>query len=166
MPGFSAQISINAPARQVFDFVSKVENMPRYLPTLQKATRPDEDHIHLEGVEHGRPYDLDGQFNCDADEMRMSWGSDEPHKYHGDFQVFDTDEGAELACRIEFEPHLETMRRLAGAQANGEAFMQASLDAVLQNIKQQVESSGAESSGPAASGGPANRFAASAKARI
>jgi ribosome-associated toxin RatA of RatAB toxin-antitoxin module len=141
MPGFSAQVGINASAKQIFDFISNVEKMPLYLPTLRKATRLDDDHIHLEGVEHGRSYSLDGQFSCDDDAMRMSWRSEDTHKYHGDFQVFDTDDGAELACRIEFEPHLETMKRLAGAQADGEAFMQSSLDAVLQNIKQEVEGS-------------------------
>jgi ribosome-associated toxin RatA of RatAB toxin-antitoxin module len=140
MPGFSAQISINAPARRVFDFVSGVENMPRYLPEVEKAALAGEDHIRLLGVVRGADYALEGPFTIDEDALRMSWRSNDPHKYQGDFQAFDTEEGSELACRIEFEPHLETMERLAGASGTGADFIEAKLNAVLQNIKREVES--------------------------
>ncbi len=139
MPGFSAQISINAPAQRVFDFASKIENIPLYLPTVEKATRLDEDHVYLQGVVHGSPYAIEGAFSVDEDALLICWGSREPNKYHGEFHAFDTDEGSELACRIEFEAHLETMQRLAGASSAGQDFVEAKLEAVLQNIKKEVE---------------------------
>ncbi|MEJ0092561.1 MAG: SRPBCC family protein [Methylocella sp.] len=141
MPGFSAQISINAPARRVFDFVSKIENLPRYLPTVEKVGRVDDDHVYLQGALRGVPYAFAGAFSVDEDALQISWGSNESNNYHGEFQAFDTDEGSELACRIEFDPNFESMRRLAGADGVGEAFIEAKLNAVLQNIKTEIESS-------------------------
>jgi len=150
MPAFSSQISINAPSRRVFDFISKVENMPRYLPTLKKATQPDEDHVHFEGRIHGHPYSVDGWFSCDPGALSLSWGSPPgPGKgadYSGEIQVFDTDEGSELACRIEFPEDQERMNRLAGPKGDAGAFIETNLDAVLACIKKVFEGKGPKDS--------------------
>ncbi len=69
----------------------------------------------------------------------MSWGSLDPQRYHGELQVFDTEEGAELACRIEFEPRLESMAAVAGG-AERQDFVTATLDEILRAVKQAVES--------------------------
>ncbi|VFU10904.1 SRPBCC family protein [Methylocella tundrae] len=140
MPGFSAQIEIKAPAAEVFAFVSDINDMPRYLPTVEKANWSGEDRVHLEGAANGRPYAVDGRLHIDADAMQMSWGSLERESYHGELQVFETDEGSELACRIEFQPHLQTMENLAGAAVPDADFIKAKLDAVLRAAKQAVES--------------------------
>ena len=140
MPGISAQIGINATAAEVFDFVSRVENMPRYLPTVEKATRIAPGLVRLKGAANGRRYALEGQLRVDADAMQMSWGAIERETYHGEFQVFDTDEGAELACRLEFEPHLATMEKFTGVCEAGENSIKTGLEAALGAVKQAVES--------------------------
>ncbi len=137
MPGFSAQIAINAAPAEVFAFVSKTANMPRYLPTLEKATRT-EDRVRLKGAANGRRYEVEGHLLFDEDALQISWGSLEPQRYHGACQVFETDDGSELACRIEFEPHLQSMEALCGgADAD---FVTATLDGILRAVKQAVES--------------------------
>jgi len=140
MPGISAQIGINATAAAVFDFVSRVENMPRYLPTVEKATRTAPGLVRLQGAAYGRRYALEGRLRVDPDAMQMSWGAIERETYYGEFQVFDTDDGAELACRLEFEPHLATMEKLAAAGDVGENFVKTRLEAILGEVKQAVES--------------------------
>lgn len=140
MPGISAQIGINAAAAEVFVFVSRIENMPRYLPTVEKATRAAPGLVRLQGAANGRRYALEGRLRVDPDAMQMSWGAIERETYHGEFQVFDTDEGAELACRLEFEPHLATMEKFAGVGEAGENFIKTRLDAILGAVKQAVES--------------------------
>jgi uncharacterized membrane protein len=138
MPGFSAQIAISAAPAEVFAFVSKTANMPRYLPTLEKATRTAEDRVRLKGAANGRRYEVEGHLLFDEDALQISWGSLEPQRYHGACQIFETDEGSELACRIEFEPHLQSMEALfGGADAD---FVTATLDGILRAVKQAVES--------------------------
>ncbi len=138
MPGFSAQIAINATPAEVFAFVSKTANMPRYLPTLEKATWTAEDRVRLKGAANGRRYEVEGHLLFDEDALQISWGSLEPQRYHGACQIFETDEGSELACRIEFEPHLQSMEALfGGADAD---FVTATLDGILRAVKQAVES--------------------------
>lgn len=140
MPGISAQIGINAAAAEVFNFVSKVENMPRYLPTVEKATRAGPGFVRIKGSANGRRYALEGRLNVDQDSLEMSWGAIERETYHGEFQVFETDEGSELACRLEFEPHLATMDVLAGKGEAGENFVKTRLEAILRTVKQAIES--------------------------
>ncbi len=138
MPGFSAQVGIGAAAAEVFHFVSKTQNMPRYLPTLEKATRLPDDRVRLKGAANGRRYKVEGHLHIDEDAMLMSWGALEPERYHGELQVFETDEGCELACRIEFAPRLESMEALADGA--GEGFITATLNDILGAVKQAVES--------------------------
>ena len=111
--------------------------MPRFLPTLEKATRTG-DRVRLKGAANGRRYVVEGNLHVDDDALLMSWGSLDPQRYHGEFQVFDTEEGAELACRIEFEPRLESMAAVAGGAEPD--FVKATLGEILRAVKQAVES--------------------------
>ncbi len=140
MPGFSAQIAVKAAPAEVFAFVSKTANMPRYLPTVERATRTGEDRVRLKGAANGRRYQVEGHLHIDGDALLMSWGSLEPRRYHGELRIFETDEGSELACRIEFEPHLRTMEDLAGPGGAGADFVMATLDDILGEVKMAVES--------------------------
>ena len=139
MPGFSAQIAINAASAEVFAFVSRIANMPRFLPTLEKATRTG-DRVRLKGAANGRRYVVEGNLHVDDGALLMSWGSLDPQRYHCELQVFDAEEGAELACRIEFEPQLESMAAVAGAGGANDDFVKATLDEILRAVKQAVES--------------------------
>jgi hypothetical protein len=132
MPGFSAQIAISASAAEVFAFVSKTANMPRYLPTVEKARRTAGDRVRLSGAAGGRRYEVEGHLEIDEDALLMSWA--------GAFQVFDMEEGCELACRIQFEPRLESMEALAGAGGASADFIATTLDEILGAVKQAVES--------------------------
>jgi Polyketide cyclase / dehydrase and lipid transport len=140
MLGISAQIGINATAAEVFDFVSRVENMPRYLPTVEKATRVAPGLVRLHGAANGRRYAYEGRLRVDADARQMSWGAIERETYFGEFQVLDTHEGAELACRLELEPHLATLEKFASVGQAGENFIKTRLEAILGAVKQAVES--------------------------
>jgi uncharacterized membrane protein len=131
MPGFSSQIGISASAAEVFAFVSKTTNMPRYLPTVEKARRTAGDRVRLSGAAGGRRYEVEGHLEIDEDAQLMSWGSLAPERYHGAIQLFDTEEGCELTCRIEFEPRLESMESLAGAGGASADFIATTLDEIL-----------------------------------
>jgi hypothetical protein len=146
MPGFSAQIAINAAPAVIFAFVSRIANMPRFLPTLEKATRTG-DRVRLKGAANGRRYVVEGNLSVDDGALLMSWGSLDPQRYHGELQVFDADEGAELACRIEFEPQLESVAAVAGAGGADADFVTATLDEILHAVKQAVECQAAGSQG-------------------
>lgn len=140
MPGFSAQIAIDAAPADIFAFISKTANMPRYLPTLEKAALIGEDRVRLRGAVGGRRYEVEGHLHVDGDARLMAWGSDAPGRYNGELRVFETDDGAELACRIEFEPGLQSMSHAAGRGAAAAGCISATLDDILRAVKQAVES--------------------------
>ncbi len=57
---FDESMRIDAPATQVFDFVSKVQNLPKYLPTTRKATAEQGGRVRVQGEAEGHSYDADG----------------------------------------------------------------------------------------------------------
>ena len=83
---FDESMRIDAPATQVFDFVSKVQNLPKYLPTTRNATAEQGGRVHVRGEAEGHSYDADGYLRADREHMRLEWGADERH-YKGSLEV-------------------------------------------------------------------------------
>lgn len=138
VPAFSARIEINAAANDVFAFVSQTANMPRYLPTLERATRIGDGRVRLRGAGNGRRYEFESEMSVDDDDRRVSWASPGPQYYLGEFRVLETGAGSELACSIRFEPHRAAEADAAGAEPDAE-FVEATVDDILCAVKQAVE---------------------------
>jgi len=51
---------IQCRAQQVFDFVSTIDNLPRYLPTVTNAMPQDGERVRVQGEAAGHRYDSDG----------------------------------------------------------------------------------------------------------
>jgi hypothetical protein len=140
MPGFSDTIGINATAAGVFGFLSNIDNLPRYLPGVEKAVRAGADRVHLRGATNGRRYALDGRLLIDGERLQMALGAFDPGACQLAFQVFASDDGAELAGRIAFKPDLAIPNAGAGGGAAGAAFVRWALEIALLAVKQAVES--------------------------
>lgn len=139
MSDYMSSITVNCPAQDVFGFVSDVENMPQYLPTLRLAESQGQGRIAIEGEAAGKPYDADGWFKVNEDTMRMQWGSDGEIRYSGHLQVVDAGTKSQVTVAIHFEPtkgQEEAFRQHVGGR---DAAIKDGLCQALQSIKKICE---------------------------
>ncbi|GAB4457009.1 MAG: SRPBCC family protein [Armatimonadaceae bacterium] len=79
-------MTIDAPAKSVFNFIADIRNLPKYLPTTEEAKKQGPERVHVQGEAHGHEYDADGYLRANQDEMRLEWGADEGY-YSGYMQL-------------------------------------------------------------------------------
>lgn len=142
MSHYTCQTTVNAPADEVFAYVTNVERMPEYLPTLHEAHRQGEDRVAMKGEAAGHPYSADGNFVIDQDGRTMRWSSDGEHRYSGHLEVQDQGSACNVSVTLDFEPNPgmdEDFKREMGSR---DAAIQDGLEKSLQSIKNQCEGTG------------------------
>src|SRR3954451_3546039 len=101
MADYERTTTIDAPADDLFEYLSKVENLPTYMDRMTSAHNLPGDEVEVEAkVEPGDVGSPDGEkavggeawFRIDADHMTLTWGSEVPHDYRGELEV--TPDGA------------------------------------------------------------------------
>ena len=128
---FEASKVVNAQADAVYDFVSDIKNMPKYMPTTKKAESQGKDRVRVQGGGEGFQYDSDGYLRRNSESNRLEWGADEGH-YSGWMEVQSEDEGAKVTIHLFF-------KSLDGIPSEhvGEG-----LETALSSIKNHVEVTG------------------------
>jgi uncharacterized protein YndB with AHSA1/START domain len=134
---------VDAPAAEVFRYVSRPENMPEYLDTVSRAEAQGPDRVRIEGGVDGHRYANDGWFNRDEERLRMEWGSDGENVYSGYLEVEERGEGScEVRVHLDFAPKEEQAERFREQAGSRDALIQSRLDSALQSIKDMVEREG------------------------
>jgi hypothetical protein len=91
-----------ASADVVFDIMSDIETMRRWLPTTIEVEDAGPDRVHVEGDTGGHHYAADGLFRAEKDQLRMEWGSEGPD-YAGWAQVYhEGDNASEVNLHLSF----------------------------------------------------------------
>lgn len=99
---YEQSMTIHASADQIFDFVSDVSNLPKYLPTTKHAERQAEDRVIVEGGGDDFHYRADGYLRPDRDNYKMEWGADERY-YSGRLQIEPQgDDSANVSVSLRF----------------------------------------------------------------
>jgi uncharacterized protein YndB with AHSA1/START domain len=94
-----------ADAEIVFDVISDVDRMERWLPTAIDVESAGPDKVHVTGGEGGVHYDAEGLFRAQKDQLRIEWGSEGPD-YAGWAQVYHSGAGAsEVNLHLSFLGH-------------------------------------------------------------
>jgi uncharacterized membrane protein len=86
MSEYQQSLTIQASPQTVFDFVATVENLPRFMPTTQRAWALEGDQVRVAGEVKGHSYAADGSFHADPTARRLEWRADEGY-YAGWLQV-------------------------------------------------------------------------------
>lgn len=133
MKEFFAKTQINAPADEVFAFVTDFTRMPQYLPTLHKATPVGENKVRIQGESAGHSYDVEGWFQTHLNERTMLWGSDGANHYSGDLEVMSQGESCILAVTLKFEAS-------AGMDGSFEKLMESRNDEIQRGLDDAVSS--------------------------
>lgn len=83
---YEQSMTMHGSPDQIFDFVSNVSNLPKYLPTTEHAETQSHDRVIVEGGGDGFHYRADGYLRPDRDNYKMEWGADERY-YSGRLQI-------------------------------------------------------------------------------
>ncbi len=144
MSEYEHTAAVQSSAQQVFEFVSEVSNLPRYLPTVQKAMPQGEGRVRVQGKAGGHQYDSDGFYHVDQSRKRMEWGSDGDNQYRGWLEVKDSGSGttANVTAHLSFEPRPDTKQRLDQQSGDYHRTIQEGLENALQSIKNLCEGRG------------------------
>ena len=142
MAVYSDRIDVSAPANAVFTFVSDIENLPKYLPTVHHAHPQKGERVEVEGAANGHPYNSDGWFKVDEAARTMTWGSDGENDYSGKMAVTGDASRAQVECSLKFTPSADMKESMDKNQGGPSAAMTDGLRASLQSIKQICEGTG------------------------
>ena len=119
MGDFEKSGLVHAPAQQLFDFLSDVRNLPRYLARMTSA-EPAGEGVHVEAVGPGGRHEAgDAWFRVDDATRRIAWGSEGVTDYRGELEVSGDDAASTVSLRLHtgFEGG-DTDADLEGALAN------------------------------------------------
>ena len=142
MPEYTDRIDVSAPPDAVFQFVSDIANLPKYLPTVHQAHSQPGERVGVQGKANGHPYNSDGWFKVDQAGRTMTWGSDGENDYSGKMAVLDMDSGSQVECSLRFTPTADIKEAMDKNQGGPGAAMTDGLKASLQSIKQICEGTG------------------------
>ncbi|MCZ2075977.1 MAG: SRPBCC family protein [Bryobacterales bacterium] len=97
MSEFERTATIEAPAGDVFRFVSNVSNFPLFVPSVQDASVESGDRVRMRGVSEGHAYDTVAYLRADIDRKRLDWGSEDNARYRGWLEVKSGDTTPDLS---------------------------------------------------------------------
>ena len=115
MGDYEGSTTVDAPVDDLFEFLSKVENLPRYMERMTEAHSLAGDEVSVEariepgdagtdgedGSEDGeRTVRGEAWFRIDADARKLEWGAEGPHDYRGELEVTASDGGSTVTVRL------------------------------------------------------------------
>ena len=139
MSEFEHSTTIAASPDEVYAFMSKVENLPKYLPTTHAAQPQEGERVRVQGEAQGHKYDSDGYLRRDPQAKRLEWGADEGY-YSGWLQVSEAGAGASAVT-----VHISLRDKPPGADQSGgpsDEQINEGLLKGLQSIQNHVEGRG------------------------
>lgn len=142
MSHYTCQTTVNAPADEVFAFVTDVSRMPEYLPTLHAARPQGEGRVEMDGEAAGHPYHADGKFQVDEQARSMRWSSDGEHKYSGHLEVRDQGASCNVTVTLDFEPNPGMDEEFKRQMGSRDEAIQEGLEKSLQSINNLCEGTG------------------------
>ena len=142
MPEYTDRIEVSAPPDAVFRFVSDIENLPKYLPTVHGAHPKPGERVEVDGEANGHPYKSDGWFKVDPASRTMTWGSDGENDYSGKMAVSGEGSQSKVECSLKFTPTAGIKDSMDKNQGGPDAAMTDGLRASLASIKEICEGTG------------------------
>lgn len=126
-------IDVNAPAQQLFDYLSDISHLPDYFAAMQSAEPAEGEAVHVVAQVNGSREEGEAWFRVDGQRKHLEWGSEGTSGYRGLLDVTGDDHTATVTVQLHTE-HGERQQIAAG------------IDATLQEVKRLVEDGPAPSS--------------------
>lgn len=148
MGDYTHSVDVGVPADRLFDFVSDVGNLPKYLPTTKSAQSQGEGRVRVQGEVDGHRYDADGRFEVDRAQRKFKWSSDGEHDYHGHLEVADAgDQRSTVTVHIHFDVPPQEAQRF-DAQGGVDKVLNEGITRALDSIRNECEGTGGKNEMP------------------
>jgi hypothetical protein len=133
---------VQASPEDVFAFVSDVNNLATFVPTVSAVERRDGERVRIRGAIHDRSFEDDGWFHVEEGRRRVEWGTDE-HDYAGWLSVAGDNGGSQVVAHLSLAPYVTP----SGAPISGELpqerdVVDESLEAALDSLRNLLEGRG------------------------
>ena len=156
MADLTGSIAIAAAPQAVFDFVSKISNLPQYLPTVKAAEDAGRERVRVTSVVGDETHVQDGFFRTPGVNQPITWGSDGDKDYHGSLLIEAADGGSNVALTLHLNPPPQKAEDIEQRTDQGfDSQMQEGVNRCLQSIKSQVEGTGGKDELPESGGASA-----------
>ena len=142
MQEFEKSKTINAEAGRVFDYLSDLNNLPEYLPTMRHAEYIESDRIRVVGEAAGKPYDETGFFHVDKQQRWMEWGSDGESGYRGWLEVKEAGGASNVTVHLSFDPQSSAFQEMDKNTGDRTLIINEGIENTLQSIKNLCEGRG------------------------
>jgi ribosome-associated toxin RatA of RatAB toxin-antitoxin module len=134
MPDYTRSLTIDADADELFEYLSKVENLPDYFSRMKDAHSITGDEVQVTAdvpEAEGGEVEAYTSFEIDADRRALKWGladwaTSTEHTYHGELTVKPAEDGATVEVSLHTEHDSDEIND--------------GIDDTLQNIAEQVAS--------------------------
>jgi uncharacterized membrane protein len=87
MGDYQRSQDVNAPAGQLFGYLSEVKNLPRYFTAMTSAEPAGDDAVRVTADVNGTTREGEAWFRVDQERRHLEWGSEGPDDYHGYLDV-------------------------------------------------------------------------------
>jgi uncharacterized membrane protein len=87
MGDYQHSVEVNAPAAQLFGYLSDVRNLPRYFSAMTSAESAGDQAVQVTATLHGTTRQGEAWFKVDQQRQHLEWGSEGPSNYHGHLDV-------------------------------------------------------------------------------
>lgn len=101
MPEYARRQDVETSAEALFEYLSTIDNLPRYFSGMTSATPGDEPGtIHTTAQVEGREVAGTARFEVDEVANRIEWSAEGPNEYHGWLEVFGDDSRSAVEVHI------------------------------------------------------------------
>jgi hypothetical protein len=133
---------IHASEGDVFTFVSDVNNLPVFVPTVQAVEPQKGEQVLVRGEIRGHNFEDEGWFHIEPARHRVEWG-DEERTYSGSLTVAAENSDSRVTIHLALPPYVTP----SGAPVTGEdpaehEQIEASLEAALDSLRNIMEGRG------------------------
>jgi uncharacterized membrane protein len=111
MGDYERSTTVDASRDDLFEYLSRVENLPKYMERMTSAKPATGDEVEVEAtLDGGQTVHGEAWFRVDADNRSISWGAEGPHDYHGEVSVTGDESTSSVTVRLHTlhdDPHIE-----------------------------------------------------------
>jgi uncharacterized membrane protein len=103
MADYLARSDVNAPASDLFKYLSAVENLPEYFQRMTSATFSGDGTVQVTADLGDRAVEGEAWFEVDDEALTLAWGSQGPNDYSGRLRVTGDGQGSVVEVTLSTE---------------------------------------------------------------
>ena len=103
MGDYQRSAKVKASPDSLFDYLSDVQNLPKYFSHMTSAEKSGPDEVHTTANVHGKETSGKAEFHVDKQSRQIRWSSEGPNNYHGELEVKGEGKASEVTVKLHTE---------------------------------------------------------------